>query len=69
MVIRKITKYLGLAPADEVREKFDENIAQVILDERKIVFWRFGMPFGAMFGAFVMWLLILTSQVMRFLYG
>lgn len=67
-MIDKIQKFIGLASADEVREKFDEDLAQVILDERRIVFWRLGLPLGAMFGAFVLIILIIVAQVMRYLY-
>lgn len=69
MILKKIQNILGLASAKEVREKFDEEIANIILDERRIVFWRFGVPFGAMFGAFVLIVLMVTAQIMRYLYG
>lgn len=69
MVLKKLQDILGLASADEVYEKFDEEIATVILDERRIVFWRFGVPFGAMFGAFVLILLMIITSIMRYLYG
>lgn len=69
MVLKKIQNILGLASTAEVREKFDEEIANIILEERRIVFWRFGVPFGAMFGAFVLIVLMITAQIMRYLYG
>lgn len=69
MVLKKIQNILGLASAKEVREKFDDEIANIILDERRIVFWRFGVPFGAMFGALVLIVLMVTAQIMRYLYG
>lgn len=68
-MIQKIQNFIGLASADEVREKFDDDLAQIILDERRIVFWRLGLPFGAMFGALVLILLMLFSQIMGYLYG
>ena len=69
MILDKLTQIIGLATAKEVREKFDEDIAQIILDERRIVFWRFGLPIGAMLGALILLLLITITQLMRYLYG
>lgn len=69
MILDKLTRIIGLATAEEVRGKFDEDIAQIILDERRIVFWRFGVPLGGMLGALVLLLLIAIAQLMRYLYG
>jgi len=69
MVLNKIQDILGLASSGEVREKFDEEFANIILDERRIVFWRFGVPMGAMFGAFVLIVLMIVTSIMRYLYG
>lgn len=69
MILDKLTKMFGLATQEEVREKFDEDLAQIILDERRIVFWRFGVPLGGMLGALVLLLLITITQIMRYIYG
>ena len=69
MILDKIHQIFGLATTKEVREKFDDDIAQIILDERRIAFWRFGVPLGAMLGALILLLLITITQLMRFLYG
>lgn len=69
MILNKLTRIMGLATAKEVREKFDDNIAQIILDERRIAFWRFGVPLGGILGAFILLLLITITQLMRYLYG
>jgi hypothetical protein len=69
MILDKLTQIMGLATAKEVREKFDEDIARIILDERRIAFWRFGVPLGAMLGALILLLLIIITQLMRYLYG
>lgn len=69
MVLDKLTQIMGLATAKEVREKFDEDIAQIILDERRIAFWRFGVPLGAMLGALILLLLIISTSLMRYVYG
>jgi len=69
MILDKLTQIMGLATVKEVHEKFDDNIAQIILDERRIAFWRFGVPLGAMLGALILLLLITITQLMRYLYG
>ena len=69
MILDKLTRIMGLATAKEVREKFDEDIAQIILDERRIAFWRFGVPFGGILGALILLLLITITQLMRYIYG
>ena len=69
MILDKINQIFGLASENEVREKFDDNIAQIILDERRIAFWRFGVPLGGILGALILLLLIIITQLMRFLYG
>ena len=69
MILDKINQIFGLATEEEVREKFDDDIAQIILDERRIVFWRFGVPLGGILGALILLLLITITQLMRFLYG
>lgn len=48
----KITFDFGIAPESEVIEKFGEEVGQVILDERKLVFYRFGWLW-AIIGAFL----------------
>jgi hypothetical protein len=53
---------MGLATAKEVREKFDDDIAQIILDERRIAFWRFGVPLGGILGALILLLLITITM-------
>jgi hypothetical protein len=69
MILNKINQIFGLASEEEVREKFDDDIAQIILDERRIAFWRFGVPLGGILGALILLLLIAIAQLMRFLYG
>ena len=69
MILNKINQIFGLASEEEVREKFDDDIAQIILDERRIAFWRFGVPLGGILGALILLLLITITQLMRFLYG
>jgi len=69
MILDKLNNLFGLATEKEVREKFDDDIAQIILDERRIVFWRFGVPMGSMLGALILLLLITITQLMRYIYG
>lgn len=69
MILDKINQIFGLASEEEVREKFDDDIAQIILDERRIAFWRFGVPLGGILGALILLLLITITQLMRYLYG
>ncbi len=46
----------GLATRDEVYEKFGEEVGNIIIDERKIVFWRLGWIWaipGTIFGIII----------------
>lgn len=52
-----------LAPKSEVYDKFGEEMGQIIIDERRIVFWKYGLPIGATFGAFVLILLIMFTYI------
>ena len=40
-----------LATKQEIEDKFEEEMAQIILEERKIVFWAYGIPIGTFIGA------------------
>ena len=40
-----------LATKQEIEDKFDGDMAQIILEERKIVFWFYGIPIGTFIGA------------------
>ena len=40
-----------LATKQEIEDKFDGEMATIILEERKIVFWFYGIPIGAFIGA------------------
>ena len=40
-----------LANKQEIEDKFDGEMAQIILEERKIVFWAYGIPIGTFIGA------------------
>lgn len=53
-IVAKFGVGAPLATTEQIMEKFDEKTANAIIEDRRIIFWHYGLPFGAMFGALVM---------------
>ncbi len=54
--------YFKIASPEEVKAKFDPEMAEIILAERRIVFWRYA-PFWAMFGSAVTLMILIVSKL------
>lgn len=58
---KKITFDYGLAPAKEVYEKFGLELGKIIIDERRIVFWKFAWVWGVIGAA----IYVVISEIIR----
>ena len=54
--------YFKIATPEEVRQKFDPEMADLILAERRLIFWRYA-PFWSMFGAAVTLMILIFSRL------
>lgn len=68
MNIKKLL-FEPLATKDEVYERLGPEMGEIVIEERRIVFYRYGIPIGAFIGSSLLFLLIYLSQYARVFYG
>lgn len=51
-----------LVSKDEIVDTFGEKMGQIIIEERMIVFYRYGLPCGAFIGVVIIMLFIFVKQ-------